>query len=100
MEILMLKDNTKLGILLGFLAPFIGMFGFYFWKFSIYTFKGFLSTLLVEKSILTSMITFSLFTNAVLFTLFINTDKDHTAKGIFISTCVWAVVAIGLKVFA
>jgi hypothetical protein len=93
----MLKDNTKFGILLGFLAPFIGMICFYYWKFSVYSFKVFLQYLLIDKKILTSMITFSLLSNAIIFTLFINTDKDHTAKGIFISTCVWAVLAILLK---
>jgi hypothetical protein len=94
----MLKDNTKYGIVLGFLAPFIGMFGYYWWKFSVYSFKSFATALLEQKQILTSMVTFSLLANAIIFTLFINTDRDHTAKGIFISTCVWAIAAIVLKV--
>lgn len=93
----MLKDNLKYGIILGFLAPFIGMFGFYFWKFRIYSFKAFIMALGEQKSILTSMVTFSLLVNAIVFTIFINTDKDHTAKGVFISTCLWAVAAIILK---
>jgi hypothetical protein len=93
----MLKDNTKYGILLGFLAPFIGMFGFYLWKFKVYPLMDFIRSLAVQKSILTSMVTFSLLANAIVFTIFINTDKDHTAKGVFISTCVWAVAAIILK---
>ena len=93
----MLKDNTKYGIVLGFLAPFIGMLGFYYWKFSVYPLKDFIQFIFIEKKILTTMITFSLMANAVLFTLFINTDKDYTAKGIFISTCVWATLTIVLK---
>ena len=93
----MLKDNTKYGIVLGFLAPFIGMFGYYYWKFSVYPLIDFIKSLAIQKSILTSMVTFSLLANAIFFTLFINTDKDQTAKGIFISTCVWAVAAIVLK---
>ncbi len=94
----MLKDNTKYGIVLGFLAPFIGMFIFYKWKLSVLSIKEFFQFILIEKKMLTSMITFSLLANAAIFTLFINTDKDHTAKGIFISTCVWAVLAIVLKI--
>ena len=93
----MLKDNTKYGIVLGFFAPFLGMIGFYYWKFSVYPFKEFVKDLFIQKTILTSMVTFSLLINAIIFTLFINTDKDHTAKGIFISTCVWATLAIVLK---
>ena len=80
----MLKDNTKYGIVIGFLAPFIGMFGYYYWKFSAYPLSDFIQSIFVEKKILTTMITFSLMANAILFTLFINTDKDYTAKGIFI----------------
>ena len=94
----MLKDNTKYGIVLGFLAPFIGMFTYYYWKFNVYSLKVFIQFILEEKKILTTMVTFSLLANAVLFTLFINTDKDHTAKGIFISTCIWAVAIIILKI--
>lgn len=94
----MFKDNTKYGIVLGFLAPFIGMLTFYFWKFSVYPFKVFIVSLGQQKSILTSMVTFSLLANAIVFTIFINKDKDYTAKGIFISTCFWAVAAIILKI--
>jgi hypothetical protein len=93
----MFKDNTKYGILLGFLAPFVGMFSFYYWKFSVYPLLVFIKSLPVQKSILTSMVTFSLLANAIIFTLFINTDKDYTAKGIFIATCFWAIIAIILK---
>lgn len=94
----MFKDNTKYGIVLGLLGPFIGMFGFYFWKFSSYSLKVFIQTLGYEKRLLTNMVTFSLVVNAVLFTIFINKDKDDTAKGIFFSTCAWAVFAIILKI--
>ena len=94
----MLKDNLKYGIFLGFLAPFIGMFGFYFLRFRIFTFKAFIVALGEQKSILTSMVTFSLLANAIVFTIFINSSKDHTAKGVFISTCFWAVAAIILKI--
>ena len=90
-------DNFKLGLLLGIIAPLFGMLGFYFWKFSIYSFKEFLSFIFIEKRLLTSMVTFSLFANAVVFTIFINKRYDKTSKGIFIVTCIWAVIAIVLK---
>ena len=94
----MFKDNFKYGLVIGLLGPFIGMFGFYYWKFSIYSLKSFIQALAVEKTILTSMISFSLLANAILFTIFLNKSKDFTAKGIFVSTCFWAVLAIALKI--
>lgn len=94
----MLKDNFKLGLVLGILGPFVGMLAFYLWKFRVsVSLWGFIKVLAIENRLLTNMITFSLFANAVLFTLFINNDKDKTAKGIFVITCIWALGAIFLK---
>lgn len=93
----MKKDNLIYGLVLGALSPFLGMAIFYFWKFKAFSFKFFIATLGVEKRLLTSMVTFSLVVNAVLFTIYVNTHKDKTAKGIFVSTLVWALAAIILK---
>jgi len=93
----LLKDNLKLGLVLGLLAPFAGMFGFYYWKFSGYTLKVFIQFLGVEKHLITNMLSFSLLANAILFTAYVNTHKDNTAKGIFIVTCIYAVAALILK---
>jgi len=91
------KDNLKLGLLIGLFAPLLGMVGFYFWKFSAYSFIDFIKFLLVEKHLITGMVSFSLLANAVFFTLYINTHKDKTARGIFIVTCVYAILALILK---
>ena len=91
------KDNLKLGLVLGLLAPMLGMFGFYFWKFSTYPLKEFVLYLVEAKSLITAMVTFSLMANAILFTLYINTNKDKTAKGIFWVTMVYAVAALIMK---
>ncbi len=98
MEILKLKkDSLLLGLILGIVTPFAGMIAFYFWKFNIYSFKVFIEYLGIEKRLLTGMISFSLFANAIIFTLFINKNIDKTAKGIFIVTVIYALIAIGLK---
>ena len=39
------KDNIKLGIVLGFLAPLLGMVLFYFYKFNALPFKVYLQYL-------------------------------------------------------
>ncbi len=91
------KDNLKLGLVLGLLAPFIGMFGFYFWKFSVYSLKEFILFLGQEKSLITAMVSFSLLANAILFTAYVNSNKDKTAKGIFIVTIIYSAIAIAMK---
>ncbi len=95
----MLKDNLKYGIFLGLLTPFLGMIVFYLWKFKMFSVSDFFQVLSIQKSLLTSMISFSLFANAVIFTIFVNKHIDKTAKGIFISTILWAIGAFILKFY-
>lgn len=96
----MWKDSLRLGIVLGFLSPIIGVLVFYFWKASANPFGLFIETALQNKQFLTVLISFSLFANAVVFTLYVNKRKDRTARGIFISTCIYAITAIIIKMFA
>jgi hypothetical protein len=91
------KDNTKLGIILGLLAPFAGMLGFYFLRFRSLTIIEFLQYLGIEKHLITAMLSFALLANAIVFTLYINTRKDKTAKGIFVVTVIYAIVVFFLK---
>ena len=91
------KDNLQLGLIIGLFAHLLGMVGFYFWKFSAYSFIDFIKFLLVEKHLITGMVSFSLLANAIFFTLYINIHKDKTARGIFIVTCVYAIIALILK---
>jgi len=91
------RDSLKLGLLIGLIAPMLGVVGFYFWKFPSENFIDFLKFLGYQKKILTSAVTFSLLANAIMFTIYINSRRDQTAKGIFIVTCMYAVFAIVLK---
>jgi len=85
------KDNLRFGLLLGFLAPLLGMFLYYTFQFSsIITFGEFLHIILLQKSLLTAIVSICLVANAAIFTWFINKRKDRTAKGIFIATCIYA----------
>ena len=96
----MKKDNLKLGLILGFLAPVIGIFGYYLWKFRLFTLNEFFQVLNMQKSLLSGIISIALIANAILFTLYINEHKDKTAKGIFIATCIYALITLGFKWFA
>lgn len=84
------RDKLRLGLILGITAPFLGLLIYYFAKFSIFTIKEFVGVILTQKSLLTAMLSVSLVANAAIFTYYINNRKDRTAKGIFISTCVYA----------
>jgi hypothetical protein len=94
------KDNLRLGLVVGIIAPLFGMLIYYFWKFfPTFSIGDFLHVLVVQKTLITALISFSLLANAVVFTLYINTRRDRTAKGIFIITCIYAVAAFILKMF-
>ncbi len=93
------RDNLKLGLVLGFIAPFIGMYGYYFINFrqAAHNYWEFVRFLFWERHLLTNMLTFSLLANAIVFTIYVNTDRYKTAKGIFILTLVYAIPIIILK---
>lgn len=89
------KDNLRLGIVLGIIAPFLGFLIYYFTKFyPTFSLGDFLSFLKTNKSLITVVISLSLLANAALFTLYINWQKDQTAKGIFIVTVIYGIAAL------
>lgn len=95
------KDNLKLGLLIGFLAPFLGMIIYYVWKFyPTYSVSEFFQVLMAQKVLLTGISSFSLMVNAVLFTYYINRHIDKTATGIFIITVVYAIGILLLKILS
>ena len=99
-QFILKRDNIKLGLLLGFLTPLLGVVVFYLWKFSAYSWGDFFYYLKTNKSLVTSMTMVCLFLNVVLFTLYINIRLDQTAKGIFGITVVFALAALLFKFLA
>jgi hypothetical protein len=85
---------------LGFLAPILALFIYYFIQFRLFTLREFFYVLLTQKSLLTAIISITLVANAVIFTIYINSHRDRTAKGIFIATCIYAIVSMLLKLLA
>lgn len=94
-----LKDNLRNGIILGFLSPLIGFMLYYLMRFRLFTFREFWQVLMMQKSLLSGIISLALIVNVVVFTLLINKRKDKTATGVFIATCIYAVVALIFKWF-
>ena len=92
------RDSLRLGLVLGFLAPFVGMFTYYLIQFRMFTLREFFTVMFAQKALLTGIVSISLIANAVVFTYYINTRKDRTAKGIFVATCIYAISALLYKI--
>lgn len=93
------KDNLKLGLILGLFGPLAGLAVVYFVSYSAFTFFEFLDNFIHENRLITSIGSMSLLANAVLFTLYVNTNRDKTAKGIFIVTVIYGIGILVLKIF-
>jgi len=93
------KDNLKLGLVLGLAGPVLGLILVYFLKFSSYGFLEFLDYFFNTRGLITSIGALCLLANAILFTIYINTHRDNTAKGIFVTTLLYGIAILIIKVF-
>lgn len=91
------KDNFVFGLVLGFIAPFFGFILYKYIKYNAFTFAEMFQWLKLNPNLITAFISVSLFANAALFTIYVNTHRDKTAKGIFVLTIIYAVVAMLFK---
>lgn len=93
------KDNFWLGTLLGFIGPVVGFSIFKVLKYNRFTLMEMYQWMTLNHNLITAWISVSLFANALLFTLYVNARIDKTAKGIFLVTVVYAVIALLIKFF-
>lgn len=92
------RNDLRFGLILGFLAPLISVFGYYFIKFyPTFSFGEFMTALRSNKALITAMTIPCLLLNIILFTIYINSKRDQTAKGIFAITLVYAIVSLIVK---
>jgi hypothetical protein len=91
------KDNLRLGLVLGLVAPILSLVIYYFYKFSSYSPGEFLGFLSRNKQQITAISVPCLLLNIVLFTIYINSHRDNTAKGIFAATLIYAILALLFK---
>ena len=91
------KDNFVFGLVLGFIAPALGFLLYKFVKFRAFTIKEMFQWIKMNPNLITVFISVSLFANAALFTIYINGHRDKTAKGIFVLTIIYAVIAMLFK---
>lgn len=94
------KNNLRFGLILGFIAPLLSVVIYYFIRFyPLFTVNDFFRFLGENKNQVTAISVPCLLLNIALFTYYINTNKDNTAKGIFLVTLVYAVLALIVKFF-
>jgi len=91
------KDNLRLGLVLGLIAPILSLFIYYFIVFSAVSFGEFLGYLHYHRNQITAVSVPCLVLNIALFTIYINSHRDQTAKGIFAATLIYAIVALLFK---
>lgn len=95
------KNNLKLGLVLGLLGPLLGLVTVFFFSsnFRSLTFIEFLDFFFNDNKLITSIGSLCLLANAILFTIYINTHRDNTAKGIFVTTLIYGIGILVLKIF-
>ena len=99
MEIVIFKkDNLRLGLVLGLIAPIVSLAIYYFVRFyPTYPVHEFFFFLRTNKSQITAISVPCLVANIALFTIYINSHRDSTAKGIFAATILYAIAALLFK---
>jgi hypothetical protein len=93
------KDSFVFGLALGLVAPIIGFMLFKLYKFNGLTITEMLQWMKFNPNLISVSISVSLMANAVLFTIYINGRRDKTAKGIFVLTIIYAIIAMIFKYY-
>ena len=91
------KDNFVFGLALGVIAPIIGFMLYKLIKFEGLTLAEMLQWMKFNPNLISVSISVSLMANAILFTIYINGHRDKTAKGIFLITVIYAIIAMVFK---
>jgi len=94
-------ENTKfnhlvIGIIIGLLAPTIGIIIFYFTKFESLTLGEFLK-ISVEEKMLSPLLSLCAVINLAVFYLLIQFDKLKTGRGIILATFIYGLAIVLLK---
>lgn len=83
-------DNIKLGMLLGILGPVVAMLGVYLIMFPEQSLTELIDSL-VSKRVFTKIVSLCVVPNLALFFLFLNKYRYQTARGVLLSTILFAV---------
>ena len=89
-------DSMVLGFLLGVISPIIGFFIYYFAEYSYMTMRGFVNYLVLGQ-VYTPLISLCVVANLPVFYIFLRMDKYYSARGIILSTFLYAGLVFYLK---
>ena len=93
------KDNFIFGLALGFIAPLLAFMLYKLYKFKGLSLTEMLQWMKLNPNLISVSISVSLLANAILFTIYINGHRDKTAKGIFVLTLIYAIIAMIFKYY-
>ncbi len=93
------KDNFIFGLALGFIAPMLAFMLYKLYKFKGLSLTEMLQWMKLNPNLISVSISVSLLANAILFTIYINGHRDKTAKGIFVLTIIYAIIAMVFKYY-
>lgn len=95
------KDSTVFGLILGLISPMLGFFIFKVYKYNPLSVGEMWNYVINEPGFKTLSVglSLSLLLNALLFTIYVNTNRDYTARGIFITTLAYGLIILSIKTF-
>jgi hypothetical protein len=89
-------DNLLIGLIIGLLAPTLGIIIFFYSKFSESNLSEFL-TISIQEKVLSPLLSLCAVINLAVFYLFIHFDKLQTAKGVILATFIYGLAIVLLK---
>lgn len=92
------KDSIIIGLLLGMLAPTIGIYIFYLANYAKYSIEVFIDFSIKEK-LLSPLLSLCCVINLGIFYLFIHFDKFYSARGVILGTFIYGFFIVMLKFF-
>jgi hypothetical protein len=93
-------DNVKLGLLLGIFVPIIAILVFYFTsKYSVVPLPDFIKFML-KRQIFSSLLSLCVIPDLLVFFIFIWLDWMNSAKGVLISTFIYAFLVLAIKIIS
>jgi hypothetical protein len=93
------KNDTWLGLVLGFVGPLAGFLLFYLARFLPFgqSLGEYLHLFRENTFLIPKVMSLSLLANGIIFFLYTQNHKDETARGILIATLIYAIVIIIYK---
>lgn len=91
------RNVPLLGFIIGLIFPILGLVIVNYTLLHGETMQAFMHTMLAMHDVASKVVSLSLLTNLIPFVYYTSKRLDHTAKGIFVITMVYVVIAVLLK---